>query len=270
MCKVVSESLPRNKNIMSSSISPCSPLLVRQSSSQSSNRYEFSRMHTSSFFSKTRNHDHRKEKWLRQTKQKYLGGEVAGRQNRTKGKSWQKSWILPHISLARKKERKKEEPQTSWIRWIMPGRKKDGQTDRQTKSWSTIATETVYCDTSKAIPRLLRCAAATTATYCYYFWYCRFKFQTEKQLQTAYKLHLRMRSQPLQVQSTKILTYIFFIVIIIFCKLETAKYSPIFSSWTAAAAVSPPSPSSSSSLLPPPPPPLLLLLLPLAASRVEK
>jgi hypothetical protein len=77
-----------------------------------------------------------------------------------------------------------------------------------------------------------------------------------------------MRSRPLQVQSTKIVTYIFFIIIIIFCKLETAKYSPIFSSSTAAAAAASSSPSSSSSsssslLLPPPPPLLLLLLSPL-------
>ncbi len=128
MCKIVSESLPRNKNIMSSSISPCSPLLVRQSSSQSSNRYEFSRMHTSSFFSKTRNHDHRKEKWLRQTKQKYLGGEVAGRQNRTKGRSWQKSWILPHISLARKKERRA----ANKLNQVDYAWEEEGRTDRQT------------------------------------------------------------------------------------------------------------------------------------------
>jgi hypothetical protein len=61
----------------------------------------------------------------------------------------------------------------------MPRWKKERET--HTKSWWTITTDTVYCDTSKAILRLLRCATARTATYCYCFWYYSLKFQTEKQ-----------------------------------------------------------------------------------------
>jgi hypothetical protein len=66
---------------------------------------------------------------LRQTKQKYLGGEVAGRQNKRKILTKELD-STPHISC--KKERKRERRAANKLNQVDYAGEEEGRTDRQT------------------------------------------------------------------------------------------------------------------------------------------